>query len=46
MVKLNHNKILILITLALAIIIVFAIHPFFNVSIAQQPIVKDPNLKL
>jgi aldose sugar dehydrogenase len=46
MVKLNQNKILILITLALAITIVFAIHPFFNVSVAQQPIVKDPNLKV
>jgi glucose/arabinose dehydrogenase len=46
MVKLNQSKILILITLALAITIIFAIHPLFNVSIAQQPIVKDPNLKV
>ena len=46
MAKLNQIKVLMLITLALAITIIFAIHPFFNVSLAQRPIVKDPNLKV
>jgi hypothetical protein len=47
MVKLNQSKILILtITFAVAIAIIFTIHPFFNISTAQQPIVKDPKLKV
>jgi aldose sugar dehydrogenase len=47
MVKLNKSKILILtIIFAVAIAIIFTIHPFFNISTAQQPIVKDPKLKV
>jgi aldose sugar dehydrogenase len=46
MAKLNQIKVITIITLAFAITTIFAIHSFFNISLAQRPMVKDPNLKV
>jgi glucose/arabinose dehydrogenase len=46
MAKLNQIKVITIIILAFAITTIFAIHSFFSISLAQRPMVKDPNLKV